>query len=142
LGLDALQEAADEFAATGNEQPGIVGMYSAFRSQTPQMYVNVDRERCKALKVPLNEVFLTLQLYLGGFYTNDFNQFGRTWQVNLQGDPKSRLTPNQVRQLKVRNGKGEMVPLGSVAEIKETGGPALVIRYNGVTAAAVNGGSL
>ena len=92
--------------------------------------------------VGLNEVFLTLQLYLGGFYTNDFNQFGRTWQVNLQGDPKSRLTPDQVRQLKVRNGKGEMVPLGSVAEISETGGPALVIRYNGVTAAAVNGGSL
>jgi len=87
-------------------------------------------------------VFLTLQLYLGGYYTNDFNQFGRTWQVNLQGDPKFRLTPDQVRQLKVRNASGQMVPLGSVAEISETGGPALVVRYNGVTAAAVNGGSL
>jgi multidrug efflux pump len=142
LGLDALQEAADDFAATGNEQPGLVGLYSAFRSQTPQMYVDVDRERCKAMAVPLNEVFLTLQLYLGGYYTNDFNQFGRTWQVNLQGDPAARLTPEQVRQLKVRNADGKMVPLGSVAEIKPVGGPALVIRYNGVTAAAVNGGSL
>ncbi len=87
MGLDALQEAADDFASTGNEQPGLVGLYSAFRSQTPQMYVDVDREHCKAMAVPLNEVFLTLQLYLGGYYTNDFNQFGRTWQVNLQGDP-------------------------------------------------------
>jgi multidrug efflux pump len=106
------------------------------------MYVNVDRERCKAMKVPLDQVFLTLQLYLGGYYTNDFNQFGRTWQVNLQGDPASRLSPEQVRQLKVRNSEGQMVPLGSVAEISPVGGPALVIRYNGVTAAAVNGGSL
>jgi multidrug efflux pump len=92
--------------------------------------------------VPLDAVFLTLQLYLGGYYTNDFNQFGRTWQVNLQSDPEFRLTPEQVRQLKVRNSDGEMVPLGSVATITPTGGPALVLRYNGITAAAVNGGSL
>ena len=116
LGLDALQEAADGLAASGNEQPGLVGLFSAFRAQTPQMYVDIDRERCKAMGVPLNEVFLTLQLYLGGYYTNDFNQFGRTWQVNLQGDPQFRLTPEQVRQLKVRNLSGEMVPLGSVAD--------------------------
>lgn len=142
LGLDALQEAADGLAASGNQQPGLVGLFSAFRAQTPQMYVDIDRERCRAMGVPLNELFLTLQLYLGGYYTNDFNQFGRTWQVNLQGDPRFRLSPEQVRQLRVRNSKGEMVPLGSVANISPKGGPALVIRYNGVTAAAVNGGSL
>jgi multidrug efflux pump len=142
LGLDSLQEAADTLAATGNEQPGLVGLFSAFRARTPQMYVDIDRERCKAMGVQLSEVFLTLQVYLGGYYTNDFNQFGRTWQVNLQGDPRFRLTPEQVRQLKVRNQAGEMVPLGSVASVSPTGGPALVIRYNGVTAAAVNGGSL
>ncbi|MGD9722662.1 MAG: efflux RND transporter permease subunit [Pirellulales bacterium] len=142
LGLDTLQETADDLAAVGNEQPGLVGLYSAFRARTPQMFVDVDRERAKAMGVGLDDVFLTLQLYLGGFYTNDFNQFGRTWQVNLQGDPKSRLTPDQVRQLKVRNDQDEMVPLGSLADIQETGGPALVVRYNAVTAAAVNGGSL
>ena len=142
LGLDALQEAADGLAASGNEQPGLVGLFSAFRSQTPQMYVDVDRVRCKAMGVPLSEAFLTLQLYLGGYYTNDFNQFGRTWQVNLQGDPQFRLTPDQIRQLKVRNLAGEMVPLGSVSTVSEIGGPALVTRYNGKTAAAVNGGSL
>jgi multidrug efflux pump len=141
LGFDTLQETADGLAASGNEQPGLVGLFSAFRAQTPQMYVDIDRERCKAMGVPLNEVFLTLQLYLGGYYTNDFNQFGRTWQVNLQGDPRYRLTPEQVRQLKVRNLEGKMVPLGSVSAVSESGGPALVIRYNGVTAAAINGGS-
>jgi multidrug efflux pump len=141
-GFDQLQEAADRLASTGNQQPGLVGMFSAFRAQTPQMYVDIDRERCKAMQVPLSEVFLTLQLYLGGYYTNDFNQFGRTWQVNLQGDPRFRLSPDQVRQLKVRNLLGEMVPLGSVASVTDAGGPALVIRYNGATAAAINGASL
>ena len=141
LGLDALQEAADGLAASGNEQRGLVGLFSAFRARTPQMFVDIDRERCKAMGIPLNEVFLTLQLYLGGYYTNDFNQFGRTWQVNLQSDPRFRLGPDQVRQLKVRNTAGEMVPLGSVARVTETGGPALVIRYNGITAAAINGSS-
>ncbi len=141
LGLDSLQEAADDLAEEGNQQPGLVGLFSAFRARTPQMYVDIDRERCKAMGVPLNDVFLTLQLYLGGYYTNDFNQFGRTWQVNLQADPKFRLAPEQVRQLKVRNLAGDMVPLGSISRVSETGGPALVIRYNGVTAAAVNGGS-
>ena len=142
LGLDMLQASAEDLAAEGNRQPGMVGLYTAFRARTPQMYVNVDRQRCKQMGVPLDEVFLTLQLYLGGFYTNDFNQFGRTWQVNLQSDPDFRLTPEQVRQLKVRNAAGEMVPLGSVAAITPTGGPAMVVRYNGITAAAVNGGSL
>jgi multidrug efflux pump len=141
-GFDQLQEAADGLAASGNERPGLVGLFSAFRAQTPQMYVDIDRERCKAMRVPLNEVFLTLQLYLGGYYTNDFNQFGRTWQVNLQGDPRFRLSPEQVRQLKVRNLSDEMVPLGSVASVNDAGGPALVIRYNGKTAAAINGASL
>jgi multidrug efflux pump len=142
LGLDSLQEAADGLAASGNQQPGLVGLFSAFRAQTPQMYVDIDRERCKTMGLSLNEVFLTLQLYLGGYYTNDFNQFGRTWQVNLQGDPRFRLAPDQVRQLRVRSLKGEMVPLGSVSQVSDAGGPALVIRYNGVTAAAVNGSSL
>ncbi|QDU25698.1 Efflux pump membrane transporter BepE [Anatilimnocola aggregata] len=162
LGLESLQEATDGLTTAGNteltrqpkqaadsspapgteREPVLVGLSSAFRASTPQMFVDIDRERCKAMGVPLSEVFLTLQVYLGGYYTNDFNQFGRTWQVNLQGDPSFRLTPEAVRQLKVRNLSGEMVPLGSVASISPNGGPALVIRYNGVAAAAVNGASL
>jgi multidrug efflux pump len=142
LGYDALQQAADALAAQGNRQPGLVGMFSAFRAQTPQMYVDVDRVKCKTLGVPLSEVFLTLQLYLGGYYANDFNEFGRTWQVNIQGDPRFRLSPEQVRQLKVRNVSGAMVPLGTVVTVNDSGGPALVTRYDGKTAATINGGSV
>ncbi|MGE0756436.1 MAG: efflux RND transporter permease subunit [Pirellulaceae bacterium] len=142
LGLEELQASADRFAATGGQQPGIAGVFSAFRAQTPQMYVDVDRSRCKAMGVPLNDVFLTLQLHLGGYYTNDFNQFGRTWQVNLQADPQYRMSPEQVAQLQVRNVQGKMMPLGSVARVSPRGGPALVVRYNGVAAASVNGASL
>ncbi len=141
LGYDAIQENADKLAAAGNDAPGLVGMFNAFRAQTPQMYVDIDRQRAKAMGVSLSEVFTTLQLYLGGYYTNDFNQFGRTWQVNLQADPKYRLRPEQVRELMVRNQSGEMVPLGSVSKVSESAGPALVVRYNGVAAAPINGSS-
>ncbi|MBX9790716.1 MAG: efflux RND transporter permease subunit [Pirellulales bacterium] len=95
LGLDMLQGAAEDLAADGNQQPGMIGLYTAFRARTPQMYVDVDRQRCKQMGVPLDEVFLTLQLYLGGYYTNDFNQFGRTWQVNLQGDLRAIARSNR-----------------------------------------------
>jgi multidrug efflux pump len=141
-GLDSLQSATDALVAEGNATPGLVGLFTPFRSNTPQMFVDVDRTKCVSMGVPLNDVFLTLQVYLGGYYTNDFNQFGRTWQVNLQADPDRRLTPEDVKQLKVRNAEGNMVPLGSVATVKPTGGPVMVTRYNGVTAAAINGASL
>ncbi len=141
LGFDQLQANADQLAAAGNSAPGIAGMFNAFRAQTPQMYVDIDRERCKAMGISLSEVFTTLQLYLGGYYTNDFNDFGRTWQVNLQADPKYRLNPEQVRELLVRNQSGGMVPLGSVCSVSESSGPALVVRYNAVNAAPINGSS-
>ncbi|VTR97145.1 rnd transporter : Transporter, hydrophobe/amphiphile efflux-1 (HAE1) family OS=Pirellula staleyi (strain ATCC 27377 / DSM 6068 / ICPB 4128) GN=Psta_2288 PE=4 SV=1: ACR_tran [Gemmata massiliana] len=141
-GLSPLQAATDVVAAKGNETPGLVGLFTPFRSNTPQLFVDVDRTKCLSMGVPLNDVFLTLQVYLGGYYTNDFNQFGRTWQVNLQADPGQRLTPDDVKQLKVRNNDGTMVPLGSVAEVRPVGGPVMVTRYNGVTAAAINGASL
>ncbi|MFN8705099.1 MAG: efflux RND transporter permease subunit, partial [Planctomyces sp.] len=140
-GYGALQEVADTFAVTGNQQPELAGMFNTFRANTPQMFVDVDREKCKSMGVPLNDVFLTLQVYLGGFYTNDFNEFGRTWQVNLQADPMFRLTPDDVRKLQVRNREGDMVPLSSIAEVQGIGGPGLITRYNGINAATVNGGS-
>ncbi|MFM7058409.1 MAG: efflux RND transporter permease subunit, partial [Planctomycetota bacterium] len=140
-GYSALQDAADQFAVLGNRQPQLAGMFSGFRANTPQMYVDVDREKCKSLGVALNDVFLTLQVFLGGYYTNDFNEFGRTWQVNLQADPLFRLTPDDVRRLQVRNRTGEMLPLATITEIRESGGPALITRYNGVTAASINGNS-
>ncbi len=141
-GLPALQDATDSVAAAGNNTPGLVGLFTPFRSNTPQLYVDVDRTKCMSMGVPIDDLFLTLQVYLGGYYTNDFNQFGRTWQVNLQADPERRLSPDDVKQLKVRNSDGNMVPIGSVAKVLPVGGPVMVTRYNGVTAAAINGASL
>lgn len=141
FGLDSLQENADAFARAGSQKPGILGMFNGFRANTPQMYVDVDRTKCKAMGVSLQEVFTTLQVYLGGTYANDFNQFGRTWQVNLQADADFRLRPEQITQFRVKSQTGELVPLGSLASVYESSGPALVSRYNGVNAAAINGAS-
>ncbi len=141
-GLPPLQAATDSVVNDANQMPGLVGLFTPFRSNTPQMYVDVDRVKCMSMGIPLNDVFLTLQVYLGGYYTNDFNQFGRTWQVNLQADPGRRLTPEDVRQLQVRNMEGSMVPIGSIATVLPVGGPVMVTRYNGVTSAAINGASL
>jgi hydrophobe/amphiphile efflux-1 (HAE1) family protein len=142
LGLLELETAAEAMAAAGNEQPGVVGIFNGFRAQTPQLYVDIDRIKCKAMEVSLQDVFIALQLYLGGMYANDFNQFGRTWQVNLQADPKYRVSPEQVGQLRVRTRAGRMVPLGSLSSIRESTGPAMVVRYNGVPAAAIQGSVL
>jgi len=140
-GLEALQAAADDLTVEGNQRPGLVGMINSLQANTPQMFVDVDRTKCKTLGVGLSDVFLTLQIYLGGYYVNDINRFGRTWQVNLQADPSRRLTPEDVKQLKVRNSGGDMVPLASLVDIRPFGGPLMVSRYNGVTSAAVNGAS-
>jgi multidrug efflux pump subunit AcrB len=138
-GLDTLQEKTDDLVKKGNKTPGLVGLFTSFRSNTPQLYVDVDREKCKTLGLALNDVFTTLQVYLGGYYVNDFNKFGRTWQVNLQADAPYRLQANDVRELKVRNASGQMVPLGTVADIQDVGGPVMVARYNTYVSAAVNG---
>jgi multidrug efflux pump len=140
--LALLQGQADNLAEEGNKQPGLVGLFNGFRANTPQLYVDIDRTKCKTLGVPLSTVFDALQVYLGGYYVNDFNEFGRTWQVNLQADAPFRLDSDTVRQLKVRNSKGEMIPLGTVATVHDSSGPVMVTRYNLYPAAAVSGNSL
>jgi multidrug efflux pump len=142
VGLEMLQGQTDNLVEKGNQQPGLVGLFNSFRSNTPQLYVDVDRTKCKTLGVNLNDVFNTLQVYLGGYYVNDFNRFGRTWQVNLQADSGFRLRAEDVRQLKVRNAAGAMVPLGTVASVEDIGGPVMITRYNMYTAAPINGSSL
>ncbi len=93
----------------------------------------------QSLRSFLQEVFTTLQLYLGGSYANDFNQFGRTWQVNLQADPSFRLRPEQISQFRVRSMTGNIIPLVLSRRVYESTGPAAVLRYNGVNSAAING---
>jgi multidrug efflux pump len=138
-GLPALQAQTDNVVEKGNEAPGLVGLFSLFRAAAPQLYVDVDRMKCKSMNVALSDVFSALQVFLGGYYVNDFNRFGRTWQVNAQADAGFRARPEQVKRLKVRNAAGEMLPLGSLAEVEESGGPSLITRYNMYPAAAING---
>ncbi len=136
---DALQARADELAAKGNQQPGLVGLFNGFRARTPQLYVDIDREKAKSMGVPLTDVFDALQAYLGSYYVNDFNRFGRTWQVNVQADAPFRMDAETVKQLKVRNADGDMVPLGAVAEVRDSAGPVQITRYNMFPAASING---
>lgn len=138
-GLEDLQKNADQLSLEGSKLPAILGMASGFRANTPQMYVDVDRIKCKAMGVPLSEVFGTLQMFLGGTYANDFNQFGRTWQVNLQADPTFRLRPEQISEFRVKSTSGNLVPLGSLITVREITGPDAVTRYNGFNAASING---
>ncbi|MEM9644854.1 MAG: efflux RND transporter permease subunit [Planctomycetota bacterium] len=139
MGLTELEKATTNLSRAGTSRNELMGMQSGFRANTPQMFIDVDREKCKTMNVSLSDVFTTLQTYLGGYYVNDFNAFGRTWQVNLQADPMFRLTPDQVTQLFVRSRSGDMVPLGSLVQVNDTTGPAAIQRYNGFAAAAVNG---
>jgi len=139
-GPAALQEQVDNLVEQGNRpSTGLVGLMSIYSANTPQLYVDIDRTKCKTMGVALSDVFNTLQIDLGGLYVNVFNRFGRTFQVNCQADIPFRMQPEDLRRLQVRNRKGEMVPLGTVAEIKDRGGPFVINRYNMYPAAAING---
>jgi multidrug efflux pump len=140
--LDALQAAADNLAHEGNQQPGLVGLFNSFRARTPQLYAEIDRKKVKSMGIALTDVFDALQAYLGGYYVNDFNRFGRTWQVKIQAEPRFRVSAETVKRLKVRNADGDMVPLGSVVDIRDTAGPVQITRYNMFPAAAITGASL
>ncbi|MFO0897631.1 MAG: efflux RND transporter permease subunit [Pirellulales bacterium] len=140
-GLAMLQGQTDNLIEKGKQEPIIAAMFTGFRADTPQLYIDIDRTKCKTMGVPLSAVFDTLQVYMGGYYANDFNNFGRTWQVNIQADSPFRLTPEAVALLKVRNAAGQMIPLGTIAQVRDAGGPVLVTRYNMYPAAAINGGA-
>jgi multidrug efflux pump subunit AcrB len=142
VNFDALQARADNLAVKGNQQPGLVGLFNGFRARTPQLYVDIDRTKAKTIGVALTDVFDALQAYLGSYYVNDFNRFGRTWQVNVQADAPFRVDAETVQQLKVRNADGDMVPLGAVADVRDSAGPVQITRYNMFPAASINGASL
>jgi multidrug efflux pump len=139
VNFDALQARADQLAAQGNQQPGLVGLFNGFRARTPQLYADIDRTKVKTMGVALTDVFDALQAYLGSYYVNDFNRFGRTWQVNVQADARFRVDAESVKQIKVRNADGDMVPLGSVIDVHDWAGPVTITRYNMFPAATVTG---
>jgi len=122
------------------ENRKVVGhLFSVFRAHTPQLAVDVNRDQCQTMGVNPNDVFSTLQIYLGSLYVNDFNRFGRTWQVIVQAEGEFRDDPDKIRLLQVRNDKGQMVPLGSVTRVRDSGGPINIGRYNMYQAAAILG---
>jgi len=138
LGTTALQEYADQFADQSRDEPRLVGTDSVFRANAPQLFADVDREQCMTMGVALDEVFSTLQTYLGSLHANDFNRFGRTWRVIVQADARFRRYVETIRQLKVRNAQGKMVPIGAVANIRKTNGPMALTRYNMYPAAPIS----
>jgi multidrug efflux pump len=140
-GPEVLQGAVEGMIRAGTAQPGLVGLFSTFRASQPQLYLDVDRAKAKALGVSLDDVFSTLQIYLGSAYANDFTRFGRNWQVNIQADAKYRVDPGDIGQLKVRNRDGAMVPLSTLVTVHDTTGPAIVNRYNMFPSAEIAGGT-
>jgi len=115
------------------------GVYSTYQINVPQIDLDVDRVKAKAMGVSLGGLFETLQVYLGSLYVNDFNQFGRTYQVVAQADSRFRAGADDIRRLKVRNERGQMVPIGTLVSVREAFGPDRVMRYNGYPAAEING---
>jgi multidrug efflux pump len=140
LGEQALYDATQALLARAWQSPELAGVFSGFQINVPQLYVDVDRERVKRQGIALTELFQTMQIYLGSAYVNDFNQFGRTYQVIAQADAPFRATGEDIARLKVRNAGGEMVPLGSVVKVRESFGPSQGLRYNAYPAADINGG--
>ncbi|MES2788057.1 MAG: efflux RND transporter permease subunit [Planctomycetota bacterium] len=134
-----LQRTTDELIAEGMKDPKFAGLFSMYRAESPQLYVDVDRTKCESLDVDINAVFNTLQVYMGGTYVNLFNKFGRSWQVNLLGEHRHRTDPKFLGQLKVRSKRGEMVPLGTLVEVRDSSGPAMVTRYNMYLSTSING---
>ncbi len=140
LGFDELFKQTQNLIAAGRKDPALAGLFSSFQVNVPQVDVDVDREKAKAEGVDLGDAYQTMQAYLGSLYVNDFNRFGRTYQVNLSAEPSFRRDLQDISQLKTRNGRGDMVPLGSFVTVKRGAGPDRVMHYNGYPTAEINGG--
>jgi multidrug efflux pump len=139
FGPQMLQEQVDNLARKGREEKRLLSLVSLFNANTPQLSVDIDRTKCKALGLPLNDVFDALQMNLGGYSVNQFVRFGRTWQVNVQADARFRSSPGDVGALRVRSRSGQMIPLSTVADVRDAAGPVYLLRYNMYPAASING---
>jgi hydrophobe/amphiphile efflux-1 (HAE1) family protein len=139
LGLGELQRASDQVVAEGNKAEGLVGLFNTARFDTPWVYLDIDRTKCLSLGISVDDVFNALQYNVGSYYVNNFNEFGRNWQVNVQADPQFRDRVRDVGRLQVRGGTGQMIPLSTVLRVRDTSGPVLVQRYNMYSAAVITG---
>jgi hydrophobe/amphiphile efflux-1 (HAE1) family protein len=139
LGLARLQAVSDRVVEKANATPGLQGVFNSTRANTPWLYLDIDRTKCQALGVSLNDLFSTLQINLGSYYVNNFNDFGRSWQVNVMADTRFRRRVEDLKQLEVPNNKGQMIPLATVMNVRDVSGPLLLMRFNMYSSAAVTG---
>ncbi|GAB2539795.1 efflux RND transporter permease subunit [Rhodanobacter koreensis] len=139
-GFEELFKQTQGLIAASQKEPALAGLFSSFQVSVPQVEADVDREKAKAEGVNLADVYQTMQAYLGSLYVNDFNRFGRTYQVNVSADPAFRHSLQDILQLKTRNAQGQMVPLGSFVTVQQGAGPDRVQHYNGYPTAEINGG--
>jgi multidrug efflux pump len=134
-----LDKVTSNIVEDGNNSGVLRGLFSTSRADTPWLNLELDRTKCLALGVQVTDVFNTLQVYFGSYYVNNFNQFGRTWQVNVQADADFRAQAHDLKKLQVRNQQGQMIPLSSLLTIHGQSGPVAVMRYNMYAAAAILG---
>jgi len=125
------------FAA--NQDADLRAVFTTYNANTPQVYLDLDRNKVQTLGIPVSDVFNALQSMLGGYYVNDFNQFGRTWQVNIQGEPEDRNRVTDIYKVNVRNGNGDMVPVRAFANVRTFQGPQSIVRYNNYRSLTLNG---
>jgi multidrug efflux pump len=135
----ALSDVMNQVLAKARMAPELTGVFSSYNINAPQLEAQLDRIKANQLGIPVDEVFRTMQAYLGSLYVNDFNQFGRTYQVIAQADKRFRSTPEDIQRLQTRNVQGQMVPLGSVLTVKESFGPETAMRYNAFRSADLTG---
>jgi multidrug efflux pump len=139
--LPELQRDTDALVQRLNSDPRFGGAFTVFRSATPGLFVDINRTKVEALQIPIQDVFTTLNVYMGGLYVNQFDQFGLVWQVQVEAAPQFRTTADMLKQFQVRTTQGQMVPMGSVAAVRNSAAPLLVMRYNMYASASVNGNS-
>jgi len=128
--VDELSAVADSFMAEAKKRPEVANLFTTFSSHVPQYYVEIDRDKAKKLGVPVNDIFQTLQTYLGGYYINDFNKYGRTYRVMAQADSQFRTKVDDLARFYMRSGDGKMVPLSTLSTVKRITGPEYIQRYN------------
>ncbi|MES2710580.1 MAG: multidrug efflux RND transporter permease subunit [Pseudomonadota bacterium] len=134
-----LAAAMQAMIVSANQDPRLAAVFSTFNASNPSLFLDLDREKAQALGLSIAQVFNTLQSTLGGFYVNDFNLFGRTWQVNIQGEPSDRNDVEDIFRIHIRNSQGQMVPLGAVAELRPAIGPQTIFRYNNYRGISMSG---
>jgi HAE1 family hydrophobic/amphiphilic exporter-1 len=139
IGLQQMQVFAEDMVAAGSASPVVERINQNFTANVPQLFVDVDRNRVKTYGVPLQSVFNTLQANLGSAYVNDFNLFGRTWRVQVQADQQFRSRVSDIDRLEVRNAAGDMIPMGTLAQVRDTVGPNVITRFNMFPAASITG---